>query len=73
MTSADVGSQPLRDTDASAFHALVQAIESSDIVVADLAAAALGTVLNGIITGEGPTTEGRAHFSRSLDATDAAW
>ena len=26
----------------------------------------------GIMTGEGPTTQGRAHFSRTLDAEDAA-
>ena len=28
---------------------------------------------DGIITGEGPTTKGRVHFSRELDAADAAW
>ncbi len=28
---------------------------------------------DGIITGEGPTTTGRVHFSRELDAADAAW
>src|SRR6201999_1388986 len=27
----------------------------------------------GVITGEGPTTRGRVHFSRELDADDAAW
>jgi hypothetical protein len=26
-----------------------------------------------VITGEGPTTKGRIHFSRALDADDAAW
>jgi hypothetical protein len=26
-----------------------------------------------VITGEGPTTRGRVHFSRALDADDAAW
>jgi hypothetical protein len=26
-----------------------------------------------VITGEGPTTKGRVHFSRALDADDAAW
>jgi hypothetical protein len=35
------------------------------------AAAALAQVLNGVITGEGPTTRGRIHFSRSLDQEDA--
>jgi hypothetical protein len=26
-----------------------------------------------VITGEGPTTKGRVHFSRALDSHDAAW
>jgi hypothetical protein len=34
---------------------------------------ALGLVRDGVITGEGPTTRGRIHFSRALDAQDAAW
>jgi hypothetical protein len=29
-------------------------------------------VRDGVITGEGPTTRGRIHFSRALDAQDAA-
>jgi hypothetical protein len=37
------------------------------------AAQALTIVRDGVITGEGPTTKGRVHFSRSLDADDAAW
>src|SRR6516162_6516040 len=37
------------------------------------AAHALTIVRDGVITGEGPTTRGRVHFSRSLDADDAAW
>src|SRR5262252_3186310 len=37
------------------------------------AAHALTVVRDGVITGEGPTTKGRMHFSRSLDADDAAW
>ena len=37
------------------------------------AAHALTIVRDGVITGEGPTTRGRIHFSRSLDADDAAW
>jgi hypothetical protein len=36
-------------------------------------AQALGVVRDGIITGEGPTTRGRVHFSRTLDAADTAW
>jgi hypothetical protein len=37
------------------------------------AAEALTIVRDGVITGEGPTTKGRIHFSRALDAADAAW
>jgi hypothetical protein len=37
------------------------------------AASALSIVRDGVITGEGPTTKGRIHFSRTLDADDAAW
>src|SRR3981081_405273 len=37
------------------------------------AAHALTVVRDGVITGEGPTTKGRIHFSRALDADDAAW
>jgi hypothetical protein len=39
----------------------------------DTAALALTIVRDGVITGEGPTTKGRVHFSRELDAADAAW
>ena len=39
----------------------------------DVAVYALGIVRDGVITGEGPTTRGRIHFSRALDAQDAAW
>ncbi len=34
---------------------------------------ALAFVRDGVLTGEGPTTTGRMHFSRSLDSADAAW
>jgi hypothetical protein len=37
------------------------------------AAHALTIVRDGVITGEGPTTKGRIHFSRALDSDDAAW
>jgi hypothetical protein len=56
----------------SDFHALVAAIERSPILASDLSTAALAQVRDGVITGEGPTTQGRVHFSRSLDAQDAA-
>ena len=39
----------------------------------DSAALALAIVRDGVITGEGPTTKGRVHFSRALDADDTAW
>ena len=39
----------------------------------DTAAYALTIVRDGVITGEGPTTKGRVHFSRSIDADDTAW
>jgi len=54
------------------FYTLVAAIEDSEIAVANLSVAALQNVLNGVITGEGPTADGRMHFSRTLDPADAA-
>ena len=53
------------------FEALVQSIERSPFVAPADAADALRRVLGGVITGEGPTTLGRAHFSRTLDSIDA--
>jgi hypothetical protein len=47
--------------------------EPSKISNRDSAALALTVVRDGVITGEGPTTRGRVHFSRALDADDAAW
>ena len=51
----------------------VGAIETAGIVDRHAAAQALGIVRDGVITGEGPTARGRIHFSRALDADDAAW
>jgi hypothetical protein len=51
----------------------IGAIEPSKISCRDTAALALAVVRDGVITGEGPTTRGRVHFSRELDADDAAW
>jgi hypothetical protein len=51
----------------------VGVIEPSKISCRDTAALALTIVRDGVITGEGPTTKGRIHFSRALDADDAAW
>ena len=52
---------------------LIEAIERPSGGTHEEAAQALGFVRDGIITGEGPTTKGRVHFSRELDAADAAW
>ena len=52
---------------------LIGAIETSEIRDRRSAAQALAIVRDGVITGEGPTTRGRIHFSRALDADDAAW
>jgi hypothetical protein len=48
-------------------------IEPAGISCRDAAAQALNVVRDGVITGEGPTTRGRVHFSRELDADDTAW
>src|SRR5213078_2219534 len=48
-------------------------LEPSKISCRKSAALALTIVRDGVITGEGPTTKGRIHFSRALDADDAAW
>jgi hypothetical protein len=52
---------------------LIAAIETPKISCRTTAAQALTMVRDGVITGEGPTTRGRVHFSRALDAADAAW
>jgi hypothetical protein len=49
------------------------ALEPSEISCRDTAARALAIVRDGVITGEGPTTRGRVHFSRELDAFDVVW
>src|ERR1700723_345149 len=49
------------------------ALEPSQPSCRETAAHALTVVRRGVITGEGPTTKGRVHFSRALDADDAAW
>jgi hypothetical protein len=52
---------------------LIETVEPSLIADRQTAAQALAIVRDGVITGEGPTTRGRIHFSRALDADDAAW
>lgn len=51
----------------------VELFQSLEPSCRDTAAHALTIVRDGVITGEGPTTKGRVHFSRALDADDAAW
>jgi hypothetical protein len=51
----------------------ITVLEPSKISCRKTAAKALTVVRDGVITGEGPTTRGRVHFSRELDADDAAW
>src|SRR5947207_16009759 len=51
----------------------VEAIGVLEPSCCETAAHALNIVRDGVITGEGPTTKGRVHFSRALDADDAAW
>jgi hypothetical protein len=51
----------------------IGALDTSRIADRASAAQALAIVRDGVITGEGPTTTGRIHFSRALDADDAAW
>ncbi|MBN9039714.1 MAG: hypothetical protein BGP05_22620 [Rhizobiales bacterium 62-47] len=51
----------------------VGAIETANISDRETAAWALTVVRDGVITGDGPTTRGRIHFSRSLDAEDVNW
>ncbi len=66
MTSAQIISNaPLSD--------LILKIETGLTADRDVSAHALAFVRDGVITGEGPTTTGRIHFSRALDAADAAW
>ena len=54
------------------FCAFITAIECSMIIMPETASAALERVRDGVITGEGPTTNGRIHFSRTIDRQDAA-
>jgi hypothetical protein len=51
----------------------VETVDALEPSCRDTAAHALTIVRDGVITGEGPTTRGRVHFSRALDAADAAW
>jgi hypothetical protein len=57
---------------AKEFEVLIAAIGQSSIAAPKLAAAALSQVRHGVITGEGPTTQGRIHFSRTIDSGDTA-
>ena len=66
MTSAHViSTEPLSE--------LIRQIETGSDADRTISANALAFVRDGVITGEGPTTSGRVHFSRALDTDDAAW
>jgi hypothetical protein len=54
------------------YHEVIAAIATSSVVAPSLAVLALREVRRGVVTGEGPTTAGRIHFSRTIDAQDAA-
>ena len=57
MTSASIiANAPLSE--------LIRKIETSFTADRDVSATALAFVRDGVITGEGPTTSGRVHFSR---------
>lgn len=57
---------------AARFQDIVAAIEQAPHLASGLAVLALEQVRRGVVTGEGETTRGRVHFSRTIDATDAA-
>jgi hypothetical protein len=63
---------PELDGLAGEFQTMLGAIAVAKLPATALAVEALSEVRRGIMTGEGPTTLGRAHFSRTLDAEDAA-
>ena len=66
MTSAStISSSPLSE--------LIRKIETGLTADREVSASALAFVRDGVITGEGPTTAGRVHFSRALDTHDAEW
>jgi len=64
---------PAKPAEPGAFADLIATIENSPIVSRANVIEALAYVRDGVITGEGPTIQGRAHFSRALDADDANW
>jgi hypothetical protein len=57
---------------AAEFQDIVAAIDQAPHLATTLGALALDEVRRGVVTGEGATTRGRVHFSRTIDATDAA-
>lgn len=59
--------------DPTMFSELMRIIDQSPIAHGDVAARALSVVRYGVITGEGPTADGRTHFSRTIDGDDALW
>jgi hypothetical protein len=52
---------------------LMTEIAAAKTEAASRSAAALAQVCLAVVTGEGPTTAGRIHFSRTIDADDVSW
>ncbi len=73
MTGIGSPTIPTGGASADEFHALIASIKNSPILVPELSTAALGRILSGVITGEGPTAAERVHFSRTIDETIACW
>lgn len=70
MNNASELSEP--GDSAGNFQGLLAAISAATAPVTELAVEVLAEVRRGVMTGEGPTARGRVHFSRTLDAEDAA-
>src|SRR5688572_17496164 len=56
----------------ASYHEVIAAIAASSVVAPSLGVLALRELRRGVMTGEGPSTRGRIHFSRTIDAQDAA-
>jgi hypothetical protein len=63
---------PLRRREQWNANDLLAEISTAQSDITSHSAAALAQICRAVITGEGPTVAGRVHFSRTLDADDAA-
>jgi len=57
---------------AAEFQDLLTALRAARFPATALAVRALAELRHGVMTGEGPTTRGRVHFSRTIDVEDTA-